>query len=243
MTSTGNTARTNDAAASGLAGLLDELRWRGMIHQTSGGLAERLAKGDPIKGYIGFDPTGTSLHIGSLVPDLRDDPPAARRRLPRCPDRGRDRNDRRPVGPFERKAAPQPRDGRRERRRNAGAAGEVPGLRRTQRRRDRGQLRVAELVLAAPLPAGHRQAADRAVHAGQGFGADPPGAGSLLHRVQLHAPAGRGLPAPLPSGRRGDADGRRRPVGQHHRGSGTHPQGIRDGRRPGTRATVSATRC
>jgi tyrosyl-tRNA synthetase len=68
MTSTGDTGRTNDAATPGLAGLLDELRWRGMIHQTSGGLAERLAKGDPIKGYNGFDPTGTSLHIGSLVP-------------------------------------------------------------------------------------------------------------------------------------------------------------------------------
>src|SRR5664280_3871105 len=67
MTSTGDKDRT-EAAALGLAGLLDELRWRGMLHQTSGGLAERLAKGDPIKGYNGFDPTGPSLHIGSLVP-------------------------------------------------------------------------------------------------------------------------------------------------------------------------------
>jgi tyrosyl-tRNA synthetase len=52
----------------GLAGLLDELRWRGMLHQASHGLAERLATGEPIRGYNGFDPTGTSLHIGSLVP-------------------------------------------------------------------------------------------------------------------------------------------------------------------------------
>jgi tyrosyl-tRNA synthetase len=52
----------------GLAGLLDELRWRGMLHQYSSGLPERLASGKPIKGYVGFDPTGTSLHIGSLVP-------------------------------------------------------------------------------------------------------------------------------------------------------------------------------
>jgi tyrosyl-tRNA synthetase len=56
------------AAAGGLAGLLDELRWRGMFHQASGGLEARLATGKPIKGYNGFDPTGTSLHIGSLVP-------------------------------------------------------------------------------------------------------------------------------------------------------------------------------
>ena len=54
--------------ATGLAGLLDELSWRGMLHQHSSGLAERLATGAPIKGYIGFDPTGPSLHIGSLVP-------------------------------------------------------------------------------------------------------------------------------------------------------------------------------
>jgi len=55
-------------AAGGLAGLLYELKWRGMLHQASHGMAERLATGEPIKGYNGFDPTGTSLHIGHLVP-------------------------------------------------------------------------------------------------------------------------------------------------------------------------------
>jgi tyrosyl-tRNA synthetase len=39
-----------------------------MLHQASSGLAERLASGKTIKGYTGFDPTGSSLHIGSLVP-------------------------------------------------------------------------------------------------------------------------------------------------------------------------------
>jgi tyrosyl-tRNA synthetase len=58
----------NAVAQAGLAGLLDELRWRGLLHQASSGLAERLATGTPIKGYNGFDPTGPSLHIGSLVP-------------------------------------------------------------------------------------------------------------------------------------------------------------------------------
>ncbi len=57
-----------DAAAPGLAGLLDELRWRGMLHQYSNGLPERLASGRPIRGYIGFDPTAPTLHVGSLVP-------------------------------------------------------------------------------------------------------------------------------------------------------------------------------
>ena len=53
---------------AGLAGLLDELRWRGMLHAASDGLEARLATGRPISGYNGFDPSGPSLHIGSLVP-------------------------------------------------------------------------------------------------------------------------------------------------------------------------------
>ncbi|MEW5991402.1 MAG: tyrosine--tRNA ligase [Chloroflexota bacterium] len=51
-----------------MAGLLDELRWRGMLHAASDGLEARLASGRPISGYNGFDPSGPSLHIGSLVP-------------------------------------------------------------------------------------------------------------------------------------------------------------------------------
>jgi tyrosyl-tRNA synthetase len=63
-----STGRSAPSTAGGLAGLLGELRWRGMLHQVSSGLEQRLAGGRPIKGYNGFDPTGTSLHIGSLVP-------------------------------------------------------------------------------------------------------------------------------------------------------------------------------
>ncbi|HEY7523368.1 MAG TPA: tyrosine--tRNA ligase [Candidatus Limnocylindrales bacterium] len=52
----------------GPAGLLDELRWRGMLQEATPGLAARLATGRPISGYNGFDPSGPSLHVGSLVP-------------------------------------------------------------------------------------------------------------------------------------------------------------------------------
>ncbi len=52
----------------GLAGLLAELRWRGMFHDATPGLEERLASGRPIAGYNGFDPSAASLHIGNLVP-------------------------------------------------------------------------------------------------------------------------------------------------------------------------------
>ena len=48
--------------------LLEELEWRGILHATTPGLASRLATGRPISGYIGFDPSAESLHVGHLVP-------------------------------------------------------------------------------------------------------------------------------------------------------------------------------
>ena len=53
---------------SGLAALLPELEWRGILHATTPGLPGRLARGRPIAGYIGFDPSAPSLHAGHLVP-------------------------------------------------------------------------------------------------------------------------------------------------------------------------------
>src|SRR5688500_10498095 len=47
--------------------LLDELTWRGMLYQSTDGLAEALAAGS-VRGYCGFDPTGASLHVGHLLP-------------------------------------------------------------------------------------------------------------------------------------------------------------------------------
>jgi tyrosyl-tRNA synthetase len=46
---------------------IDELKWRGMLHDVIPGTEEYLSKNETI-GYIGFDPTSDSLHIGSLVP-------------------------------------------------------------------------------------------------------------------------------------------------------------------------------
>src|SRR5688572_23650173 len=59
---------TVERAARAGAGLLDELEWRGILHETTPGLPERLASGEPIAGYNGFDPSADSLHIGHLVP-------------------------------------------------------------------------------------------------------------------------------------------------------------------------------
>jgi len=49
--------------------LIEELRWRGMIQDMVPGTEEQLKK-EMTAGYIGFDPTAESLHIGSLVPIL-----------------------------------------------------------------------------------------------------------------------------------------------------------------------------
>ena len=45
---------------------IEEIRWRGMIHDMMPGTEEQFAK-ELTSAYIGFDPTGDSLHIGSLV--------------------------------------------------------------------------------------------------------------------------------------------------------------------------------
>jgi len=49
--------------------LIEELKWRGMIQDIMPGTEEQLAR-EMTSGYIGFDPTADSLHIGSLVPIL-----------------------------------------------------------------------------------------------------------------------------------------------------------------------------
>ena len=46
--------------------LFDELEWRGMVSEKTEGAREALAAG-PVTAYIGFDPTASSLHVGSLL--------------------------------------------------------------------------------------------------------------------------------------------------------------------------------
>ncbi|MCE7068007.1 tyrosine--tRNA ligase [Dyadobacter sp. CY326] len=45
---------------------VEELRWRGMLHDMMPGTHEQLKK-EMTAGYIGFDPTASSLHIGNLA--------------------------------------------------------------------------------------------------------------------------------------------------------------------------------
>lgn len=46
---------------------IEELRWRGLLHDAFPGTEELLNK-EQVTAYIGFDPTADSLHIGNLVP-------------------------------------------------------------------------------------------------------------------------------------------------------------------------------
>lgn len=46
---------------------VEELRWRGLLHDTMPGTQD-LLNSERVSGYCGFDPTADSLHIGNLVP-------------------------------------------------------------------------------------------------------------------------------------------------------------------------------
>ena len=47
--------------------VLDELHWRGLLYDRTEGLDQVLAS-ESVTAYIGFDPTASSLHVGSLLP-------------------------------------------------------------------------------------------------------------------------------------------------------------------------------
>jgi tyrosyl-tRNA synthetase len=47
--------------------LIEELKWRGLLHDSMPGTHELLQR-EMVTGYVGFDPTAPSLHIGNLVP-------------------------------------------------------------------------------------------------------------------------------------------------------------------------------
>ena len=46
--------------------LWEELEWRGLVSEATEGLSEAFAK-EHVTAYIGFDPTASSLHVGSLL--------------------------------------------------------------------------------------------------------------------------------------------------------------------------------
>src|SRR5712664_1989174 len=49
-----------------MTNLYDELQWRGMVYDATEGVADLVAR-ERVTAYIGFDPTASSLHVGSLL--------------------------------------------------------------------------------------------------------------------------------------------------------------------------------
>src|SRR5437773_1265319 len=49
-----------------MTNLYDELHWRGLIYDSTDGVRDLLAS-SRVTAYIGFDPTASSLHVGSLL--------------------------------------------------------------------------------------------------------------------------------------------------------------------------------
>ena len=223
-------------------GLLAELGWRGSLQDRTPGLEARLATGGPIAAYNGFDPTGPSLHVGHLVPIFGLLHAPAPRRPAGRGRRRRDGDDRRSVR-HDRPSATSSTATRSPR--------TWPSIRAQLERfldfePGRGAARVVNNLdwlgryAHARLPARRRQALHDPVHAGQGFGPAPARRRAVVHRVQLHAPPGGRLPAPVPDAGGRAPDRRRRPVGQHHRRPRAHPPDV-DGRRGG--GTSAPTRC
>src|SRR6202163_3687067 len=60
-----------------LRSFVDELKWRGLLTDVTPG-ADAAMRSEPVVGYIGFDPSASSLHVGSLVPVM------ALARMQRC---------------------------------------------------------------------------------------------------------------------------------------------------------------
>src|SRR6476659_3354783 len=49
-----------------MTNLYDELKWRGLVAESTEGLADAFTT-ERVTAYIGFDPTASSLHVGSLL--------------------------------------------------------------------------------------------------------------------------------------------------------------------------------
>ena len=240
--------RGSDAAPAafdpGLAGLHPRAPLAGMFHAASDGLEARLATNRPITAYNGFDPSGPWLHIGHLVPifgliQLQ-------------------RHGGRPIalvgGGTGMIGDPSGRSSERNllsrERLEANVASMRPQLERfldfdgPRGAIDGEQPRLARADPPARLPPRRRQALHDPVHARQGLGPGPARGRPVVHRVQLHAHPGDRLPAPVPDARLRAADGRRRPVGQHHGGPRAHPAHLRASARTAPRTPSRwPTRC
>ena len=196
--------------------IIEELTWRGLIAVNTDLDELRLAlkSGRVTSTRVRPDRARAAHRESGAAADHA--PPAARRAPPDRAGRRGDRADRRPERQVGRAGA-QPARGRRR----VGGADprrgvQVPRLRRRRiERADREQPGLDRADDRAGVPPRHRQALLGQPDAGPRVGEGPAGGGrDQLHRVQLPAAAGHGLPGALPPLRLHPAARRQRPVGQ-----------------------------
>ena len=201
--------------------MMQVLAERGFMHQCSdpAGL-DGLAAKEPITGYIGFDCTAPSLHVGSLVQIMMLRWLQKTGHKPIALMGGGTTRVGDPSGKDESRKILSDEEIEANKARHQAGLCQVPDIRRRrQRRADDRQCRLAARAELRRVPARGRPA-----HLGQPddparFGEAPPRARAapVLPRVQLHGPAGlrlrRAGAAPwLPAAAR-----RLGPVGQHRR--------------------------
>ena len=216
-----------------MTNLFDELTWRGLVYDATEGLADLLAK-ERVTAYIGFDPTASSLHVGILLTVMG---------LARLQRFGHS-----PIaivgGGTGMIGDPSGKSQERVLLSREQIDANVAGIReQLERFLDFDARRNAARIVnnadwlgddrSAVVPARHRQALHRELHAAEGVG--EPAARErgrhLVHRVQLPAAAGVRFSRAVRSLRLHAADGRQRSVGQHHGGHRSDSQAARRRRR------------
>ncbi len=201
-----------------MTNILDELKWRGLVAQTTDESALRQALADgPITAYCGFDPTAPSLHFGNLVQLV------VMRHLQRAGHRiiclvGGSTGligDPRPSAERVLKTKEQTADWVARIQEQVRPFLDFEG--------DNAAIMVNNLDWTAPLSAlDFLRDIGKHFRVNQMIRKDAVAArlnsrgGDLLHRVQLPDPAGAGLPAALPRLRLHAADRWAGPVGQPH---------------------------
>ena len=177
--------------SSTYANAYDELHWRGSIYDMTAGAADAL-RNEKVTCYNGFDPTATSLHIGSMVPILGLVRLQRHGHTPIAVVGGGTGMIGDPGGRAEERALLDIEQIERNT--------ELIRLQLEQFLDFNAKSNPARLInkcrLAAGtsvgrIHAGHRQAPQRQLHAGQGVGEVQARQGKrhLVHRVQLHAVA------------------------------------------------------
>ena len=222
---------------------LDDLRWRGLVHQTTddAGLAA-LARGEAAHRLRRLRSDGRQPARRQPVAAADAAAVSAGRAQADRRRRRRDGHDRRPQ-----RQEPGAQSALAETTRRAtspACASRCGGSSISTPARNAAhagqQLRLDRAVQLSRIPARRRQELSRQRDAGQGLGQEPARArrrGHELHRVQLHAAAGVRLRVPVRQVRLRAASRRQRPVGQHH---GRHRPGAADAGRAALRPHVPA---